>query len=346
MNPPPIVLPQPEDFTKDIMYSPIRILFLGFICVFFILWFFFNYKTTFFTNTNLSSNIHQDYPFVNRTTQVQEKVMTSKLGELKFNGCFNCCNMNNKSASVEQLKKVIAYGFRFLDFELEYLDRTVKVVAQKNQETFLDVLSAIKNYAFSSRTTNTFNYPLILNLRIKYSPIFSHNRLLFEKLTEMFYSIQFNNLLDSEYNMVNRPIHPKNILNESCQKFEKKIIVLCNYDISKTTNDMAFYNPLNEFINRITKYDNNVNNEEVDDIMFTTIQQDANLSDFGFKIICPIYVDEYQVINPASIYFVNQFNVRCMDISKVKSFDTFKEINDSEIVNFLEDVSIIGSIYK
>ena len=340
-------IPPPEDFTKDFLYSPTKLLFFGLVCVFVILWLFFNYKTIFFLNTNYSSNIYQEFPYVNRLTNVQNDVFDTSLGNVRFNGVFNCCNMSDKSASVEQLKKVIANGFRFLDFELEYLDRTVKVVGQKSNETFQDVLSTIKSYAFSSRTTNTHNYPLIINLRVKYSPIFSHNRLLFQKLTEMFGSIQFNNLLESKYNLVNRSITNTNILTEKCRTFEKKIIVLCNYESLKTNDTVRFNNPFDEYMNRITKYDSNLNKEtNVDDIMFTTVSSDTNLSSFGFKIICPTYVDEYQVINPTSIYFSNQFTVRAMDLSKVKSYETFKEVNDSSIVNFLEDIQIIGSIYK
>lgn len=348
MNLPPIV-PNTEDFTKDLMYSPIRILFIGFICVFVVLWLFFNYKTTFLTNTNYSSNIHSEFPFVNRTTHVQENVLALPLKNLRWNGAFNCCNMSNKSASVDQLKKVIAFGFRFLDFEIEYIDQTVKVIRQKNKESFHDVLTTIQKYAFSSRTTNTHNYPLILNLRVRYSPIFSHNRLLFEKITEMFRSVNFHQLPDSEYNMVNRNINDQSpdIFEMSCREFEKKIIVLCNYENAKTNNETAFYNPFDEYIHRITKYDDNLNRESnVDDIMFTSVKPNTNLSDYGFKIICPVYIDEYQVINPSSIYFTNQFNVRAMDLSKVNSFETFKEINDSQIVNFLDDISILGSIYK
>lgn len=96
---------------------------------------------------------------------------------------YNSCLENGilkKTLSTDQLVKTINQGYRFLDFELCYINGVVSVCAnqtymdESNQNDvdpikFDDVITAIRDNAFSSSTSkvSNTNEPLIIHLRLK-----------------------------------------------------------------------------------------------------------------------------------------------------------------------------------
>lgn len=109
---------------------------------------------------------------------------------------YNACSggsYKNDFVDICNLKSVIKQGVRGLDFEIYSIDGNPVVATSTssdyyvketfNSVNFADVMTTIKNYAFSSGTAPNFTDPIIIHLRIK-----SNNQTMYTNLGNIFAS--------------------------------------------------------------------------------------------------------------------------------------------------------------
>ena len=171
------------------------------------------------------------------------------LNEYYIKTAYNACSLGdykNSAVSLCMLKDILKQGVRALDFEIYSIDDK-PVVATSIEESFYvketfnyvyfeDVLTSLREFAFSSTGSPNPDDPIIIHLRIK-----STNNRMFTNLATLFESMG-NYILGKEYSFEN---DGKNLGREQLLKFKKKIILM----IDKSNSAFLANEKLKEFVN-------------------------------------------------------------------------------------------------
>ena len=187
---------------------------------------------------------------------------------------YNACSggsYKNDYVNLCNLKAVLKQGVRCLDFEIYSIDNqpvvatsTVDVYYVKetfNYVNFSDVMTTIKNYAFSGGTSPNPADPLIIHLRIK-----SNNQSMYTNLANIF-KLYDNIMLGNEYSYENSG---KNLGTTPLLKFKNKVILI----VDRINNAFLENEDLLEYINlasssifmRAYNYNDIVNNPDVQEL--------------------------------------------------------------------------------
>jgi hypothetical protein len=333
---------------------------MTFLILFAMLWIVFKYRPSFTIDLNNDQNHSIPKEYVNRKVVMRKSDNDRPIHQLRFKCVYNCCNTgHNKPSSAHQLRKVIGFGFRFLDFEIERYENNAIVVDQRSDETFYDVLKTIQSCAFSNHYCATFEWPIFINLRIKYSRHMLSNQLLLERLAEIFRAVYstdyYSSLLGSQYSM---NATNNTLMQSSLSSLKQKVIILCNYDEQRVKDDTSpsYVSPFLEYINLKTVLYNDLHpSHPINKSMFDAVLFDESLftntvaskkkrdmnSFTQFRMICPTKT----LSNPTSIYR-SLYNIRAIDLSSVSSFEEYRSNRDIQVVHFLDDVNIDGVIYS
>ena len=162
---------------------------------------------------------------------------------------YNACSggtYKNDFVNICNLKSILKEGVRGLDFEIYSIDNE-PVVSTSTKENFYiketynyvpfsDVMSCIKNYAFSSSTAPNNTDPILIHLRIR-----SNNQEMYKNLANIFKS--YNGfMLGKEYSFEN---HGNNIGEKPLLNFKNKIILM----VDKSNNAFLENKEFLEFVN-------------------------------------------------------------------------------------------------
>ena len=162
---------------------------------------------------------------------------------------YNCCSggsYKNDYVGTCNLINVLKQGCRCLDFEIYSIDDNPVVATSTDKNFFVketynnvkfsEVMSIIKNYAFSQGTAPNYADPIILHLRIK-----SSNQKMFSNLADLFES--YNNLmLGSKYSYEN---HGENIGSIPLIELMNKLLII----VDKSNNSFMENTKFVEYVN-------------------------------------------------------------------------------------------------
>jgi hypothetical protein len=162
---------------------------------------------------------------------------------------YNACSggsYKNDYVDVCNLKAILKQGVRCLDFEIYSIDNNPVVATSTiedyyvketfNYVNFSDVMSTIKNYAFSGGTCPNPTDPLIIHLRIK-----SNNQPMYSNLANIFKSYD-SIMLGKEYSFENSG---KNLGNVPLLAFQNKVILI----VDKINNAFLENQDFLEYVN-------------------------------------------------------------------------------------------------
>jgi hypothetical protein len=174
---------------------------------------------------------------------------------------YNACSggsYSNDYVNISNLKAIIKQGVRCLDFEI-YSINDEPVIASStvpnynvketyNYVPFVDAMSIIVNYAFSSSTCPNPTDPIILHFRIK-----SNNQKMFTKFSEIFKQYETTYLLGPQYSYeysvcndnVKNNCFIKNFGDVKLSELRQKIIIIVDRTNNSFMDNKSFY----EFVN-------------------------------------------------------------------------------------------------
>ena len=343
------------DFHLDNSYKISKTIIYSFLGLFVFLYVLFYYQDLLFLKPNIMRKKNAiEYPFVNRKIKRDNIDDSQSIYKYHYFCAFNSCNMSNGLASVERLRQMIGFGFRFMDMELEFFNNQVVITNQRSNETFYDVVKTITNYAFSNRFCSNYKMPLFINLRINLAKIkilgipkenignaLSTNQLFLLKLIEILKTIPNQYLIGNEYNYL--PQSTNNIMQAPLSSLLGKIVIIC--DLKPTEINEFFATQLNEYINiqstilTPTCPDSECIVFQENNIYECVQDKYSNV----FRMIYPRY-NKNVIINPTSIY-KPYYNISSIDFSKIQLFDHYKTTNDDSLIMYLDDINMLGAIY-
>jgi len=200
---------------------------------------------------------------------------------------YNACsggNYTNDFTDICNLKAVIKQGVRCLDFEIYSIDNNPVVATSTtdnffvketfNSVNFSDVMSIIKDYAFSGGTCPNPKDPIIIHLRIM-----SNNQQMYSNLANIFKSYD-SIMLGKDYSYEN---YGENLGTTPILQLMGKIILI----VDKTNNSFLENKNLLEYINltsnsvfmRAVDYYNVKNNPDINEL--------TNFNKTGMTIAIP-----------------------------------------------------------
>ena len=176
------------------------------------------------TNIN-ASNVKQDSGF---------DTSNNKLINYHVKSAYNCCcgdGYKNNFVALCALEKCIAIGCRFLDFEIySYNNQPIVAASTANsnyiKETYNsllleEVLTTIKDKAFTLTATNCANDPLILNFRVM-----STNVTMLKTMGDLIE--KYLNNSDGAFALEMRK--EESLLFTQMTEFYKKVIIICEFN--------------------------------------------------------------------------------------------------------------------
>ena len=176
------------------------------------------------TNIN-ASNVKQDSGF---------DTSNNKLINYHVKSAYNCCcgdGYKNNFVALCALEKCIAIGCRFLDFEIySYNNQPIVAASTANsnyiKETYNsllleEVLTTIKDKAFTLTATNCANDPLILNFRVM-----STNVTMLKTMGDLIE--KYLNNSDGAFALEMRK--EQSLLFTQMTEFYKKVIIICEFN--------------------------------------------------------------------------------------------------------------------
>ena len=171
------------------------------------------------------------------------------LNEYYIKTAYNACSLGpykNNAVSLCILRDILKQGVRGLDFCIfsindmpivaTSLDKSVYVKETFNYVPFADVLTSLRDLAFSSSGTPNPTDPIVLHLRIQ-----SSNMKMFKNLAGMFKNMS-QYVLGKEYSFENQG---KNLGNVKLLNFRNKIIIIAD----KSNPSFLESSELKEYIN-------------------------------------------------------------------------------------------------
>jgi hypothetical protein len=326
----------------DISYQISKTIIFSFLGLFVFLYFVLYYKELLFLKPNMIRKIKAiEYPFVNRKIKSENIDTSQSIYKYNYYCAFNSCKMSNGLSSVERLKQIIGFGFRFIDMELEFFNNEVVITNQTSDETFYDVIKTITNFAFSNRYCSNYKMPLFCNLRIHLAKSSTSNQLFLLKLIKILKTIDDRYIVGSEYNYL---FDNKNkIMNASLSSLFGKIVFICDLSNKEITDLFAM--ELNEYINIKSNVLTNTCLPS-DCIVFqeNTIYECVHEKYTNvFRMIYPQFNGNI-IINPSSIY-QPYYNITSIDFSKMSSFENYQTNNDDNLIMYLDDMNMLGAIH-
>jgi hypothetical protein len=189
--------------------NPVLLVIVILILLVLLVWILCYYLLNFKCNTSIPSDLAINCSSINRA-DTDINPFNHTLKDYYIKTAYNCCNIgsyNNCYVKLDMLKYVLKQGCRCLDFAIYSIKGEPIVAAsylQNNTKTtinyilFSDVMSVLKDYAFSQGTSPNPDDPLIIHLRI-----YSDNSDMFTNLTQIMK--QYNDLLlDPSFSWANK----------------------------------------------------------------------------------------------------------------------------------------------
>jgi hypothetical protein len=175
--------------------------------------------------------------------------LSGNFNEYYIKSAYNACSggsYKNDFVNICNLKAVLKQGVRGLDFEIYSIDNQPVVATSTsdnyyiketyNSVNFSEVMSTIKNYAFSQSTAPNPSDPIIIHLRFM-----SNNQQMYTNLANIFQSSD-DIMLGKEYSFENSG---HNIGDEKLLNFMKKIILI----VDRSNTAFVENKELLEFVN-------------------------------------------------------------------------------------------------
>ena len=367
-----------DEYKQSMKYSILNIAFKVFIIVFLVLFIIFYFKIDIFNLKFFKSKNHKDEKYVFKEYDVNRDLVNAvsrtnypdkQLSDFYIKTAYNCCLRSDGIADVERLKTIISQGFRCLDFKLIYKNNTLHIENQPQNQTFYNALEIIDKHCFSNSYCNNNEDPVIVNIRLHEPDLasFQISQRVFNKLREMFQTLNTNNILDSKYSLLQKIENSgsyENVLSAPLSTIYGKMIVMCNYDyrIIEANNidakhDLLQYIHLNTYIPRNNNEFNSIvdlttfinNSATYNTVIFTVnthnslLTSDANpLIDLNREVPTMIIPAPSSEDILSSLYNTFGYTFRAIDITNVDNFD---DIKDQEIQIYNKDFNIVGSAY-
>jgi hypothetical protein len=180
-----------------------------------------------------------------------------KLINFNVKSAYNCCcgdGYKNNFVALCALEKSIANGCRFLDFEIYSYNNEPIVAASTANNNYIketynsllleDVLSTIKEKAFSLTSTNCANDPLILNFRVM-----STNLTMLKYMGDLLEKY----LKSSNQGFTIETKKDNMLLNTRMIELFKKVIIICDFNPLPTIISNPDLKNLKRFVNLTAK---------------------------------------------------------------------------------------------
>lgn len=180
---------------------------------------------------------------------INDPACSGKLYDYNIKSSYNACSGGsyaNDFVDICNLKSIIKEGVRFLDFAIYSIDNKPVVATSTtnnyyvketfNYVDFKDVMTTIKNYAFTTGTAPNNKDPILLHLRIQ-----SNNTKIYNELAKIFQGFD-DIMLGKEYSYEN---NGKNLGEVPLISFMNKVILI----IDKTDKSFLDNEPLMTYIN-------------------------------------------------------------------------------------------------
>ena len=159
----------------------------------------------------------------------------SKLINYHVKSAYNCCcgdGYKNNFVNLCALKKVIANGCRFLDFEIYSYNNDPIIASSTLENNFIketynalllsDVLTTITLDAFDGEMTNCAKDPLILNFRVK-----STNLTMLVKMGDLLEEY-LDRSINADFTLL-KNLAPGAVLQFEMKNLYKRIIIICTF---------------------------------------------------------------------------------------------------------------------